>query len=137
MIEWTKACEKKDMGKSTALVPATIIQVTDDESQVSQIGSTVEEQQDVRVLKDLKVLLHNPAGTSLCSATYSPHKTHLLAHQSRERHPSYQSFDACPNPSSSLCSQDPSKTIEGPFQHTVHSIEHQNTSLEVLDPSGT
>jgi hypothetical protein len=39
MIEWTKdfvQSEEKDMGKSTALVPATRTQVTDEESQVSQ-----------------------------------------------------------------------------------------------------
>jgi len=52
MIEWTKdfvQSEKKDMGKSTALVPATRTQVTDEESQVSQIGSVVEEPQAVRM----------------------------------------------------------------------------------------
>ena len=45
MIEWTKdfvQSEKKDMGKSTALLPATRIQVGDEESQVSQIGSVLE-----------------------------------------------------------------------------------------------
>jgi hypothetical protein len=52
MIEWTKEfvqSEKKDLGKSTALVPATKTQVTDEESQVSQIGSVVEEPQIVRM----------------------------------------------------------------------------------------
>ena len=52
MIEWTKdfvQSEKKDMGKSTALVPATRTQVTDEESQVSQSGSVVEEPQAVRM----------------------------------------------------------------------------------------
>ena len=37
---------KKDMAKSTA-IPARILQVTDDESQVSQIGLAVEERQVV------------------------------------------------------------------------------------------
>ena len=52
MIEWTKdfvQSEKKDMGKSTALIPATRTQVTDEESQVSQIGSAGEEPQVVRM----------------------------------------------------------------------------------------
>jgi len=41
MIEWTKdfvQSEKQDMGKSTALVPGTRTQVTDEESQVSQMN---------------------------------------------------------------------------------------------------
>ena len=40
MIEWTKDfvhSEKKDMGKSTALVPATRTQVIDEENQVSPL----------------------------------------------------------------------------------------------------
>jgi len=52
MIEWTKdfvPSKKKDMGKFTALVRATRTQVTDEESQVSQIGSVVEEPQVVRM----------------------------------------------------------------------------------------
>ena len=55
MIEWTKdfvQSEKKDMGKSTALVPATRTQVTDEESQVFQIGSVAEEPQVVRMEKE-------------------------------------------------------------------------------------
>jgi hypothetical protein len=52
MIEWTKdfvQSEKKVMGKSTPLLPATNTQVTDQESQVSQIRSGVEERQVVRM----------------------------------------------------------------------------------------
>jgi len=48
MIEWTEdfvQSEKKDMGKSTTLLPGTRTLVTDEESQVSQIGSVVEEPQ--------------------------------------------------------------------------------------------
>ena len=40
------------MGKSTALVPATRAKVTDEESQVSQIGSVVEEPQVVRMKEE-------------------------------------------------------------------------------------
>ena len=52
MIEWTihfVRSEKKDMGKSTALVPASRTQVTDEESVVSQIGSVLEEPLAVRM----------------------------------------------------------------------------------------
>jgi len=55
MIEWTKdfvQSEKKNMGKSASLVPATRTQVTDEESQVSQIGSAVEEPQVVRMKEE-------------------------------------------------------------------------------------
>jgi hypothetical protein len=49
---WTKdfvQSEKKDMNKSSALVPATRTQVTDEENQVSQIGSVAEGPQAVRM----------------------------------------------------------------------------------------
>jgi hypothetical protein len=52
MIEWTQdfvQSEEKHMGKSAALLSATRIQVSDDESQVSQVGSVVEEPQIVRM----------------------------------------------------------------------------------------
>ena len=45
------------MGKSTALVPATRTQATDEESQVSQIGSVVEEPQVVRMEEESEILL--------------------------------------------------------------------------------
>jgi len=40
------------MGKSASLVPATRAKVTDEESQVSQIGSVVEEPQVVRMKEE-------------------------------------------------------------------------------------
>ena len=52
MIEWTKdfvESEKEDMGKSTALLRATRIQVADDESQVSSVESVFEETQVIRM----------------------------------------------------------------------------------------
>jgi hypothetical protein len=52
MIDWTKdfvQSEKKDMGKTTALVPPARTEVADEESQVSQIGSVVEEPQLLRM----------------------------------------------------------------------------------------
>jgi hypothetical protein len=45
------------MGKSTALVPATRTQATDEESQVSQIGSVVEEPQVVRMEEESEMSL--------------------------------------------------------------------------------
>ena len=50
--EWTNdfvQSEKKDMSKSTDSLPATRIQVPDNESQVSQIESVLEKQQLVRI----------------------------------------------------------------------------------------
>ena len=55
MIEWIKdfvQSEKKDMGKSTASVPATRTQVAGEESQVSEIGLVVGEPQVVRMEED-------------------------------------------------------------------------------------
>jgi hypothetical protein len=49
--------EQKDMDKSTALVPATRTQATDEESQVSQTGSVVEEPQVVRMEEESEILL--------------------------------------------------------------------------------
>jgi len=60
MIEWAKdfvQSEKKDMGKSTSLVPATRTQATDEESQVSQIGSVVEEPQVVKIEEESEISL--------------------------------------------------------------------------------
>ena len=49
-----------------------------------------------------------PAGASLYRTMHT--QTHLLAQQSCTRHPSR--FDLCRNLSSSLCTTDPSKTIQ-------------------------
>ena len=69
MIEGTKdfvQSEKKDMGKSTSSVRATRIQVTDDESQVSQIGSVVEEPEVVRMeAEKSKISLVSDTGTQI------------------------------------------------------------------------
>jgi hypothetical protein len=46
------------MGKSTALVSATRTQVTDEESQVSRIGSVVEEEESEISLKTQRCLNH-------------------------------------------------------------------------------
>jgi hypothetical protein len=54
MIEWTEdfvRSDKKDMSKSTALRPATRIKVADDDNQIFQIGSILDEPEDPQSIR--------------------------------------------------------------------------------------